>query len=297
MTAVAAPTARPAEHERSARLPVPMPTWRQTRWGTANLITIAWTLFPIWWLVALAFKAPATLTDGSFWPEQWSWSNFSGIFQTSSFVRPLLNSIGIGLISTVISVVLGTMAAYAVARLNFPGKSLLIGVSLLIAMFPLISLVTPLFNVERALGLFNTWPGLIIPYLAFSLPLAIYTLSAFFREIPWDLEKAAKVDGASQRQIFTNVIAPLALPGIATTAILVFMFCWNEFLLAISLTSTDTARTAPAAMGFFTGVSQFTFPIGSIAAAAVIITIPIVIFVMIFQRRIVAGLTSGAVKG
>lgn len=296
MTAVAAPAAKPARRARTAAQPA-MPTRRKVSWGTANAITIAWTLFPIWWLISLAFKAPATLTDGSFWPTQWSWSNFSGIFQTSAFVRPLLNSIGIGIISTVISVVLGTMAAYAIARLKFPGKSLLIGVSLLIAMFPLISLVTPLFNVERVLGLFDTWPGLIIPYLAFSLPLAIYTLSAFFREIPWDLEKAAKVDGASQRQIFLNVIAPLALPGIATTAILVFMFCWNEFLLAISLTSTNAARTAPAAMGFFTGVSQFTFPIGSIAAAAVIITIPIVIFVMIFQRRIVAGLTAGAVKG
>jgi multiple sugar transport system permease protein len=296
MTAVAAPAAKTARRARTAAHPA-MPTGRKVSWSAANAITIAWTLFPIWWLIALAFKAPATLTDGSFWPNQWSWSNFSGIFQTSAFVRPLLNSIGIGIISTVISVVLGTMAAYAIARLKFPGKSLLIGVSLLIAMFPLISLVTPLFNVERVLGLFDTWPGLIIPYLAFSLPLAIYTLSAFFREIPWDLEKAAKVDGASQRQIFLNVIAPLALPGIATTAILVFMFSWNEFLLAISLTSTNSARTAPAAMGFFTGVSQFTFPIGSIAAAAVIITIPIVIFVMVFQRRIVAGLTAGAVKG
>jgi multiple sugar transport system permease protein len=296
MTAVAAPAAKTARRSRTATQPA-MPTRRKISWSAANALTIAWTLFPIWWLVSLAFKAPGTLTDGSFWPNQWSWSNFSGIFQSSAFVRPLLNSIGIGLISTVISVVLGTMAAYAIARLKFPGKSVLIGVSLLIAMFPLISLVTPLFNVERVLGLFDTWPGLIIPYLAFSLPLAIYTLSAFFREIPWDLEKAAKVDGASQRQIFLNVIAPLALPGIATTAILVFMFCWNEFLLAISLTSTNSARTAPAAMGFFTGVSQFTFPIGSIAAAAVIITIPIVIFVMIFQRRIVAGLTAGAVKG
>jgi multiple sugar transport system permease protein len=274
-----------------------MPARRKMSWGAANAITVAWTLFPIWWLVALAFKDPATLTDGSFWPDKWSWSNFSGIFQTSAFVRPLINSIGIGLIATVISVVLATMAAYAIARLAFPGKGILIGVSLMIAMFPQISLVNPMFNIERQIGLFNTWPGLIIPYLAFSLPLAIYTLSAFFREIPWDLEKAAKVDGASQRQIFTNVIAPLAMPGIATTAILVFMYCWNEFLFAISLTSTTSARTAPAAMGFFTGVSQFTQPVGSIAAAAVIITIPIVIFVMIFQRRIVAGLTSGAVKG
>jgi len=295
MTATATRAARTAA--RKTTTGPPTPAGRKISWGVTSAITVAWTLFPIWWLVALAFKAPATLTDGSFWPTQWSWSNFSGIFQTSEFVRPLINSIGIGLISTVISVVLATMAAYAIARLRFPGKRQLIGVSLLIAMFPLISLVNPLFNIERVLGLFNTWPGLIIPYLAFSLPLAIYILSAFFREIPWDLEKAAKVDGASQRQIFTQVIAPLALPGIATTAILVFMFCWNEFLLAISLTSTNAARTAPAAMGFFTGVSQFTFPIGSIAAAAVIITIPIVIFVMVFQRRIVAGLTSGAVKG
>jgi len=296
MTAVAAPAAKTRRRARTATQPA-MPAGQKAKWATANVITIAWTLFPIWWLIALSFKDPTTLSDGSFWPQKWSGANYSGIFHGTAFVRPLINSIGIGLISTVISVVLGTMAAYAIARLKFPGKGLLIGVSLLIAMFPLISLVTPLFNIERVLGLFDTWPGLIIPYLAFSLPLAIYTLSAFFREIPWDLEKAAKVDGASQRQIFLNVIAPLALPGIATTAILVFMFCWNEFLLAISLTSTNNARTAPAAMGFFTGVSQFTFPIGSIAAAAVVITIPIVIFVMIFQRRIVAGLTAGAVKG
>jgi multiple sugar transport system permease protein len=293
MTAVATPAVRPA-----ARTAGPaIPARQKTGWAAANLITVAWTLFPLWWLVALSFKDPATLTDGSFWPIKWSGANYSGIFQSSAFIRPLINSIGIGLITTVISVLLATMAAYAIARLKFPGKGVLIGVSLLIAMFPQISLVNPMFNIERQIGLFNTWPGLIIPYLAFSLPLAIYTLSAFFREIPWDLEKAAKVDGASQRQIFTTVIAPLAIPGIATTAILVFMFSWNEFLFAISLTSTNAARTAPAAMGFFTGVSQFTFPIGSIAAAAVIITIPIVIFVMIFQRRIVSGLTSGAVKG
>lgn len=293
MTAIAAPAARTAARTAGAR----MPARQKTNWAVVNLVVIAWTLFPIWWLIALSFKDPTTLSDGSFWPQKWSWANYSGIFHGTAFVQPLINSIGIGLISTVISVVLATMAAYAIARLNFPGKRLLIGLSLMIAMFPAISLVNPLFNIERSIGLFNTWPGLIIPYLAFSLPLAIYTLSAFFREIPWDLEKAAKVDGASQRQIFLTVIAPLALPGIATTSILVFMFCWNDFLFAISLTSTNAARTAPAAMGFFTGVSQFTFPIGSIAAAAVVITIPIVIFTLFFQRRIVAGLTSGAVKG
>jgi multiple sugar transport system permease protein len=184
-----------------------------------------------------------------------------------------------------------------VARLQFPGKRLLIGMSLLIAMFPQISLVSPLFNIERVLGLFNTWLGLIIPYMTFSLPLGIYTLSAFFREIPWDLEKAAKMDGATPFQAFRRVIAPLAAPGIFTTAILVFIFCWNDFLFAISLTSTTRARTVPAAIAFFTGSSQFEQPTGSIAAAAVIITIPIVLFVLFFQRRIVSGLTSGAVKG
>jgi multiple sugar transport system permease protein len=254
-------------------------------------------VIPVLWIVSLSFKDPSTITNADFWPVKWTWANYSGILTTSTFVRPLINSIGIGIIATVIAVTLASLAAYAVARLAFPGKQVLIGMSLLIAIFPLISLVTPLFSIERALGLFNTWPGLIIPYVAFGLPLGIYILSAFFREIPWELEKAAKMDGATPFQAFTKVIAPLAAPGMVTTAILVFLACWNEFLLAISLTSTISARTAPAAMGFFTGASQFTAPTGSISAAAVVITIPIIIFVLFFQRRIVAGLTSGAVKG
>jgi len=149
----------------------------------------------------------------------------------------------------------------------------------------------------RALGLYDTYPGLIIPYLAFALPLAIYVLVAFFREIPWDLEQAAQVDGATPFQAFRKVIVPLAAPGVFTAAILVFIFAWNEFLFAISLTSSDASRTVPAALAFFTGESQFTEPTGNIAAAGVIVTVPIIIFVLIFQRRIVAGLTSGAVKG
>jgi multiple sugar transport system permease protein len=209
----------------------------------------------------------------------------------------LLNSIGIGLITTVIAVIIGAMAAYAVARLTFPGKGALIGAALLIAMFPQISLVTPLFNIERAIGLFDTWPGLILPYITFALPLAIYTLSAFFREIPWDLEKAAKMDGATPTQAFRKVIAPLATPGIVTAAILVFIFAWNDLLLALSLTATRASITAPAAIANFTGSSQFEEPTGSIAAGAMVITVPIIVFVLIFQRRIVAGLTSGAVKG
>ena len=272
-------------------------TRQKVGWGSANTVAVLLAAIPVLWIVSLSFKDPSTITDATFWPVKWTWANYSGIFSTSQFVRPLINSIGIGIIATLISVLLASLAAYAVARLAFPGKQVLIGMSLLIAMFPLISLVTPLFSIERALGLFNTWPGLIIPYIAFGLPLGIYTLSAFFREIPWELEKAAKMDGATPFQAFTKVIAPLAAPGMVTTAILVFLFCWNEFLLAISLTSTTAARTAPAAMGFFTGSSQFAVPTGSISAAAVVITIPIIIFVLFFQRRIVAGLTSGAVKG
>jgi len=266
-------------------------------WSTANTVAIVLAIVPVLWIVSLSFKDPATITDASFWPKKWTLENYRGIFKTSEFTHALLNSIGIALISTFIAVVLASMAAYAVARLTFPGKGLLIGMSLLIAMFPAISLVTPLFNIERSLHLFDTWPALIIPYIAFGLPLGIYTLSAFFREIPWELEKAAKMDGATPFQAFTKVIAPLAAPGMFTTAILIFIFCWNDFLFAISLTSTTNARTVPAAIGFFTGSSQFTAPTGSISAAAVIITIPIIIFVLFFQRRIVAGLTSGAVKG
>jgi multiple sugar transport system permease protein len=266
-------------------------------WTTANFVVIALALIPVLWLASLSFKTPAAVLDPSFIPHNWTWGNYDQILSTSQFVRPLVNSIGIGLIATFIAVVFASMAAYAVARLRFPGKQVLIGLSLLIAMFPAIALVTPMFNIERAIGLFNTWPGLIIPYVAFGLPLGIYTLSAFFREIPWELEKAAKVDGATPFQAFVKVIAPLAAPGMVTTAILVFMFCWNEFLFAISFTSTIASRTAPASIQYFSGSSQFTVPTGPIAAAATVITIPIIIFVVFFQRRIVAGLTSGAVKG
>ena len=268
-----------------------LPIW------TANFVVVALALIPVLWLVSLSFKTPTAVLDPSFVPAQWTTGNYTQILQTSQFIRPLINSIGIGVIATLISVVLASMAAYAVARLQFPGKKVLIGMALLIAVFPQIALITPMFSIERALGLFNTWAGLIIPYVAFGLPLGIYILSAFFREIPWELEKAAKMDGATPFQAFMKVIAPLAAPGMVTTAILVFLACWNDFLFAISFTSTTASRTAPASIAYFSGSSQFTVPTGPIAAAAVVITIPIIIFVLFFQRRIVAGLTSGAVKG
>src|ERR1019366_4930842 len=227
---------------------------QKTGWGAVNVVVIALALIPVLWMVSLSFKTNTAVLDPSFIPSQWTLANYHQMLSTATFV----------------SVVLASMAAYAVARLRFPGKQVLIGMSLLIAMFPIIALVTPLFSIERAIGLFNTWPGLIIPYVAFGLPLGIYTLSAFFREIPWELEKAAKMDGATPFQAFVRVIAPLAAPGMVTTAILVFLACWNEFLMAISFTSTIAARTAPASLAYLNGSSQFTVPTGPIAAAAVI---------------------------
>jgi multiple sugar transport system permease protein len=268
-----------------------------TGWSASILVIVVVSLIPVVWIISLSFKDPSTIGDGSFLPTKWSWTNYSGIFKQSIFTDALRNSIGIALISTVIAVVLAAFAAYAIARINFPGKRVILAASLGIAMFPAISLVGPLYNLWRNIGLYDTWPGLILPYMTFALPLSIYTLSAFFREIPWELEQAAQVDGATPFQAFFKVIAPLAAPGLFTTAILVFIFCWNDFVFAVSLTSTGAAQTVPAAISAFPGASQFTEPIGSIAAAAVIVTIPMVIIVLLFQRRIVAGLTAGAVKG
>ncbi|MET0474106.1 MAG: carbohydrate ABC transporter permease [Mycobacterium sp.] len=270
---------------------------RATGWTVVNVLVVLYALFPVLWILSLSLKPTSTVKDGKLIPSQITFENYKAIFAGNVFTSALVNSIGIGLITTVIAVVVGGMAAYAIARLVFPGKRALVGVALLIAMFPQISLVTPLFNIERRIGLFDTWPGLIIPYITFALPLAIYTMSAFFKEIPWDLEKAAKMDGATPGQAFRKVIAPLAAPGIVTASILVFIFAWNDLLLALSLTATQRAITAPVAIANFTGSSQFEEPTGSIAAGAMVITVPIVIFVLVFQRRIVAGLTSGAVKG
>ena len=270
---------------------------RATVWAVINTLVIVYALLPVLWILSLSLKPTQEVKDGKLIPSSITFDNYKGIFKGDVFTSALVNSLGIGLITTGIAVVIGGMAAYAVARLEFTGKKLLVGAALLIAMFPQISLVTPLFNIERRIGLFDTWGGLIIPYITFALPLAIYILAAFFREIPRDLEKAAKMDGATPGQAFRMVIAPLAAPGIVTAAILVFIFAWNDLLLALSLTATTAAITAPVAIANFSGSSQFEEPTGSIAAGAMVITIPIIIFVLIFQRKIVAGLTSGAVKG
>jgi multiple sugar transport system permease protein len=270
-------------------------------WSIGILLVLVFAMLPVVWLISLSLKPPDAITDQRFIPSEFSLDNYKSLFEggidESPFIKPLINSIAIALITTVIAITLAAFAAYAIARLEFPGKRLILAGALAIAMFPPISTVGPLFDMWRAIGLYDTYPGLIIPYLTFSLPLAIYVLVAFFREIPWELEQAAQVDGATPFQAFTRVIVPLAAPGVFTAAILVFIFAWNDFLFAISLTSSDASRTVPAALAFFTGESSFTQPTGSIAAAAVVVTVPIIVFVLFFQRRIVAGLTAGAVKG
>lgn len=270
-------------------------------WSIGIALVLIFALVPILWLISISLKPPSEITDQRFIPASVSFDNYKSLFEggidDSPFLKPLINSIVIALITTVVAITLASFTAYAIARLEFPGKRLILAGALAIAMFPPISTVGPLFDMWRALGIYDTYLGLIIPYLTFSLPLAIYVLVAFFREIPWDLEQAAQVDGATPFQAFRKVILPLAAPGVFTAAILVFIFAWNDFVFAISLTSSDASRTVPAALAFFTGESTFTAPTGSIAAAAVVVTIPIIVFVLIFQRRIVAGLTAGAVKG
>src|SRR3954453_14209234 len=269
-------------------------------WIVGGILIVIYCLFPIAWIISLSFKAPADIANGQFLPTSFSWENYTTILTGSAselFLPALRNSFGICLIATFISCVLSMFAAYVIARLDFPGKKLILGTALGVAIFPVISIVTPLFNLWRQIGLYDTWIGLIIPYLSLTLPISIWTMSAFFREIPWEMEQAAQVDGATTWQAFRKVIVPLAAPGVFTTAIIAFFIAWNDFAYGISLTSTSAARPVPAALGLFTGASQFVSPTGSIAAAAVIVTIPVVVLVLLFQRRIVAGLTNGAVKG
>jgi multiple sugar transport system permease protein len=263
------------------------------------VLILVWCLLPIVWIISLSFKPVAETATGSpqFLPKEWTWDNFSSVIQNDDFQRALINSFGISIIATVLSVILATLAAYAIARLGFKGKKYVLTLALAIAMFPVVALVGPLFDQWRALGLFDTWPGLIIPYMSFTLPLAIWTLSAFFREIPWEMEQAAQVDGATAWQAFRKVIVPLAAPGVFTAAILTFFFAWNDFVFGISLTSTINARPVPAQLAFFVGPDQFNPPVSTLAAAAVMVTIPVILLVLLFQRKIVAGLTAGAVKG
>jgi multiple sugar transport system permease protein len=263
---------------------------------------VIFCLFPFYWLVNISLKTGADLSNSDLFPPSPSLNNYESIFQNSDFTRALANSAIVSLVTTLLGVVIGSFAAYALARLKMNFKFLLLGIVLSISTFPQIAIAAPLFRLwsDMPFGLpelYNTIPGLVIPYLTFALPLSIYILVSFFREIPKDLEEAALVDGATNFQAFVKVIVPLAAPGLATTAILAFIAAWNEFLLATTLTSSVTARTVPVAISQFTGSSQFEVPLGTQSAASVVISIPLIALVLLFQKRIVAGLTAGAVKG
>lgn len=266
-------------------------------WSAALGLIFLYALVPILWMVSLSLKTGASLTDGHFFPRDMSFDNYRSLAADPQFPAAFRNSLGISLLATSIAMVLGALAAYAIVRLPFRGKRLVLIGSLVVAMFPQVSLVGPLFDLWRRIGLFDTWAGLVIPYVSLTLPLAIWTSTAVLRNVPWELELAARVDGASRLQSFRRVIFPLVVPGLSAAAILVFVFAWNELLFALALTSTNDARTVPAAIAFFTGSSRFEQPTGSIAAASVVVTVPVMLLVLLFQRRIVSGLTRGAVRG
>jgi multiple sugar transport system permease protein len=258
---------------------------------------VVFCLFPFYWLLNISLKTGADLSQADVFPPNPTLDNYTSIFQNSSFTRALGNSAIVALVTTFIGVVVGSFAAYALARLRIKGKFILLAIILSITTFPQIAIAAPLFRLWSDIGLYNTLIGLIIPYLTFALPLSIYILVSFFREIPRDLEEAALVDGATNFEAFRKIVVPLAAPGLATTAILTFIAAWNEFLLAQTLTTSPNARTVPVAISQFTGSSQFEVPLGTQSAASVVISVPLILLVLLFQKRIVAGLTAGAVKG
>jgi trehalose/maltose transport system permease protein len=296
MAATTVPQATTAERTALKHAPVKAPGTPWWLWILVALIVL-FCLIPFYWLINISLKTGPDLSKASLVPPHPTLANYKSIFQNSSFTRALANSAIVALTTTLIGVVVGSFAAYALARLKMRGKFLLLAIVLSITTFPQIAIAAPLFRLWTKIGLYNTLPGLIIPYLTFALPLSIYILVSFFREIPKDLEEAALVDGATNFEAFRKVVVPLAAPGLATTAILTFISAWNEFLLATTLTSSVTARTVPVAISQFTGSSEFEIPLGTQSAASVVTSIPLIVLVLLFQKRIVAGLTAGAVKG
>jgi multiple sugar transport system permease protein len=274
--------------------------WKNIRMYAGFVVIVVWGLAPFYWMVATSFRPVAFTYDTSLWPTNATWDNYKTAFDTSlgnNFGQSLINSVIIAGISTLIGVAVGVFASYALARLEFKGKYLVLGFVLAASMFPGVALVTPLFQFFTDIGWFGTYQALIIPNISFVLPLTIYTLTAFFREMPWELEEAAKIDGATPGQAFRKVILPLAAPGLVTAGLLTAFFVWNEFLLAQTLTSSPKAFTVPVSVANFTGSQKFEIPLGTISAASVVITVPLVLAVILFQKRIVAGMTAGAVKG
>jgi trehalose/maltose transport system permease protein len=271
---------------------------RERGWLLLGVAFIAvYCLAPFYWMIVSSLKANPLL-DRALFPTSPTLVNYQEVFSgENNFQYALRNSVIVAGLTTIVALFIGVFAAYALARLQFRGKKLVLGAVLATAMFPLIALLTPLFQLFSNLGWIDTYPPMIIADISFTLPLAIYVLTSFFSEMPWELEMAAKVDGATPGQAFRKVIVPLAAPGVFTAAIIVFIAAWNEFLIAFTMTQTLAAEPVTVAIAKFTGASEFEQPFGTIMAAGVLVTIPLVIVVLIFQRRIVSGLTAGGVKG
>lgn len=271
---------------------------RWSRWLPAAVLAVllVLTLFPFYWAIVSSFTPEAALfREPSLWPREFVLDHYRALFSERDFWTPIRNSLVVAGATTLFCVSVGAVAAYALARLEFRGKTAILGFILAVTMFPQISIISPLYLLLRSLRLINTYPGLILPYMTFAMPLTVWLLVGFFRQLPRDLEEAGLVDGATRWQTFTRILLPLAVPGLATTAILTFIYCWNEFLFALSFTLGPERQTVPVAIALFRG--QYQVPWGQILAAAVLATAPVAAMVLIFQRRIVQGLTAGAVKG
>lgn len=263
---------------------------------------LIYTVFPFYWALVGAIK-PNSLIGAfppSYWPEQIEWGNLEYVFRPETgFILALRNSIIVSVTTVLISLVFGSFAAYSLGRMQFRGKNVALYLILSMTMFPQIAILGSLFSSIRRFGLYNTIPALVITYLTFTLPFTVWVLANFFRAMPGELEEAALVDGATPFEAFTKILLPLAMPGLVTTGLLAFIAAWNEFLFALTFTVSGdySARTVQPAIASFSGATQFDEPWGPILAASVVVTVPLVLMVLIFQRQILAGLTSGAVKG
>lgn len=263
--------------------------------GTA--VVAVYCLLPFYWMVVSAFRRPQDQSDNTPLPTHWSIKNFTAVFRPGvGFQRSLLNSLIVAGTTTVAVLVVGTFTAYALARLDFRGKNLVLGITIATSMFPVISLVVPLLKLFSNIGWINTYQAMILPSMSFTLPLAVWNLTVFFRQLPFELEQAAMVDGCTRGEAFRKIIVPLAAPGVFTTAIITFIAAWNEFLIALSMVNKKEMQTATVAISKFTGAYGFDQPFGTQMAAGVVVTVPLVVLVLVFQRRIIAGLTAGGVK-
>ena len=270
---------------------------RRRWWTTAVIVLLlgAWA-FPMYWMLVSSVTPDERLFGAvSLIPTRAIDDHYHALFTERRFWVPVLNSVIVAGTTTLLAILLGVPAAYAIARLRFRGRGAMAAAILSISVFPQIAVLSPLFLLLRAVGLIDTYPGLVLPYLTFSMPLAIWLMAAFFRQLPRDLEEAAVMDGATRVRAAVEIMLPLAAPGIATTAILTFLYAWNEFLFALSFTLGPDRHTVPVAIALFRG--QYQVPWGQVLAAAVVASVPVAIVVLAFQRRIVSGLTAGAVKG